>query len=91
MLPNLSVLLTSCFPKSYSTAITPELHHGGKTFAGVPVIIQLLGGIPEIVAVNAQRAAELGALGIDINFGCPSKFVNRKAGGAILLKGYYPI
>jgi len=64
----------------------PELLSGGRTAAGVPVVIQLLGGMPEAVAVNAQRAAELGAPGVDINFGCPSKLVNRKAGGAVLLK-----
>lgn len=64
----------------------PELRQGGRTAAGTPVIVQLLGGIPEVVAVNAQRAAKLGAPGIDINFGCPSRFVNRKAGGAVLLK-----
>ncbi len=66
--------------------ICPELLTGGKTPSGTPVILQLLGGVPEIVAVNAQRAVELGALGIDLNFGCPSKFVNRRAGGAVLLK-----
>jgi len=38
------------------------------------------------MAENAQRAAELGAAAIDINFGCPSRFTNSKAGGAILLK-----
>ena len=73
-------------PPSVFYRYCPELHTGGKTPSGVPVIIQLLGGIPEVVAVNAQRAADLGAPGIDINFGCPSKFVNRKAGGAVLLK-----
>ncbi len=64
----------------------PELRQCGRTAAGTPVIIQLLGGIPEAMAENAVRAAALGAPGIDINFGCPSRFVNRKAGGAVLLK-----
>lgn len=64
----------------------PELRHGGRTLAGTPVVVQLLGGIAEVVAMNAERAAKLGAPGIDINFGCPSRFVNRKAGGAVLLK-----
>jgi len=36
--------------------------------------------------LNAQRAAKLGALGIDLNFGCPAKTVNRHDGGASLLK-----
>ena len=73
-------------PKSVFYRYCPELLHGGTTASEVPVIVQLLGGIPEVVAMNARRAANLGAHGIDINFGCPSRFVNRKAGGAILLK-----
>lgn len=66
--------------------LCPELGNGGHTNAGTPVIVQLLGGVPEAMAANACRAVALGAPGIDINFGCPSKFVNRKAGGAVLLK-----
>lgn len=73
-------------PRRVFRRICPELLNGGYTPAGTPVTIQLLGGVPEIVAINAQRAVEMGAKGIDINFGCPSRFVNRKAGGAILLK-----
>jgi tRNA-dihydrouridine synthase C len=38
------------------------------------------------MAANAQRAAQLGAPAIDINFGCPSKFVTRKMGGSVLLR-----
>ena len=38
------------------------------------------------MAFNAQRAAKLGAPGIDINFGCPAKTVNRNDGGSVLLK-----
>jgi len=73
-------------PRRVFRRTCPELLNGGSTPAGTPVTIQLLGGVPEIVAINAQRAVEMGAKGIDINFGCPSRFVNRKAGGAILLK-----
>ena len=64
----------------------PELRHGGRTRAGVPVFVQLLGGEPAAMAGSAQRAAELGAPGIDLNFGCPAKTVNRHDGGAALLK-----
>jgi tRNA-dihydrouridine synthase C len=64
----------------------PELLSGGRTASGTPVYVQLLGGKPEPMAMNAQRAAELGAPGIDINFGCPSKQVNRNDGGSVLLK-----
>jgi tRNA-dihydrouridine synthase C len=64
----------------------PELARGGRTRAGVPVFVQLLGGEPEWMAVAAAEAAQLGALGIDINFGCPAKTVNNSDGGASLLK-----
>ena len=64
----------------------PELDEGGVTPAGVPVYVQLLGGDVSAMAANARRAAELGAHGIDINFGCPAKCVNRNDGGSVLLK-----
>lgn len=64
----------------------PELQRSGRTAAGTPVVVQLLGGNAEMMAENGKRAASLGALGIDINFGCPSRFVNRNEGGAVLLK-----
>ncbi len=64
----------------------PELKHGGVTTAGVPVYLQLLGSDPPAMAENAARAAQLGARGIDLNFGCPSKTVNRTQGGAVLLR-----
>jgi tRNA-dihydrouridine synthase C len=38
------------------------------------------------MAANALRAATLGAPGIDLNFGCPAKTVNRSQGGAALLR-----
>lgn len=64
----------------------PELLTGSRTRSGTPVFVQLLGGKVEPLAVNAKRAAELGALGIDLNFGCPAKTVNRHDGGASLLR-----
>lgn len=64
----------------------PELLNGGRTASGVPVYVQLLGGQPETLAENAARLVELGAPGIDLNFGCPAKTVNRHDGGATLLK-----
>lgn len=64
----------------------PELDHGGRTRAGVEVFVQLLGGEPEPMAHSAALAAELGAPGIDINFGCPAKTVNSHDGGATILK-----
>lgn len=64
----------------------PELDQGGRTPAGTPVYVQLLGGNPEYMALNAQKAVEVGAPGIDLNFGCPSKTVNRNDGGSALLR-----
>ena len=66
--------------------LCPELMNGGTTLSGVPVYLQLLGGQPGVMAENAARAAELGAHGVDLNFGCPAKTVNRSDGGAILLR-----
>ncbi len=71
-----NVLLRSC----------PELLSGGRTSCGVPVMVQLLGGEPEMMAASAQVAVEAGALGIDLNFGCPAKRVNGSDGGAALLR-----
>lgn len=66
--------------------IMPELNHGSRTLAGVPVRAQLLGSDPVSLGENAARLAELGAEGVDLNFGCPAKVVNRHGGGAALLK-----
>src|SRR5450830_306593 len=65
--------------------VVPELLNGGRTFAGVPVRVQLLGSDPVCLAENAARLASLGPHGIDLNFGCPAKTVNRHGGGAALL------
>lgn len=72
-------------PERVFTRIVPELLHGSRTAAGVPVRPQLLGSDPACLADNAARLAELGAEGVDLNFGCPAKTVNRHRGGAVLL------
>lgn len=64
----------------------PELLTQSRTPSGTPVVVQLLGSQPQPMAENAQRAIEMGALGIDLNFGCPAKTVNNSDGGAALLK-----
>jgi tRNA-dihydrouridine synthase C len=69
----------------------PELLNHSKTKYGVPVFVQILGGDPEPMAANALRAVQLGACGIDVNFGCPAKTVNKNDGGATLLKYPYRI
>ncbi len=74
------------YPDHVFLKYCPELKTNSKTRAGVPVAVQLLGGQAEPLALNAVRAVELGASGIDLNFGCPAKTVNRHDGGATLLK-----
>lgn len=64
----------------------PELATGGVTAAGVPIAVQLLGSNIDAMALTAQRAAELGARVVDLNFGCPAKTVNNHDGGASLLR-----
>ena len=73
-------------PRRVFHRYAPELKHGGVTPSGVPVFVQLLGSDPTLMAANAARAATLGAPGIDLNFGCPAKTVNRSQGGAALLR-----
>lgn len=72
-------------PVRVFTRVVPELRRGGRTFAGVPVRPQLLGSDPVCLAENAARLAGLDPPGIDLNFGCPAKAVNRHRGGAVLL------
>lgn len=64
----------------------PELHNNCRTTSGTPVAIQLLGSNPSVLADTALLAVKLGAPAIDLNFGCPSKTVNRNKGGSVLLK-----
>lgn len=66
--------------------LCPELDHGSQTRSGTPVRVQILGGNPNAMAESAKVAEGLGAVGIDINFGCPSKGVNKNDGGSILLR-----
>lgn len=70
--------------------LCPELKeagaYGATTKAGTPVRVQLLGQHPECMAENAAKVIELGSQGVDLNFGCPAKAVNKSRGGAILLK-----
>lgn len=72
-------------PDRVFTRIVPELRHGSRTRAGVPVRAQLMGSDAICLADNAASLAALGSAGIDLNFGCPAKLVNRHGGGAALL------
>ena len=72
-------------PNRVFTRIVPELLTGSRTAAGVPVRPQLLGSDVNCMAENAAKLAALAPEGIDLNFGCPAKCVNRHRGGAVLL------
>jgi len=76
----------SLLPERTFLRIMPELSNGGCTAAGVPVRPQLLGSDPQCLADNAARVAGMGCDGVDLNFGCPAKQVNRHGGGSVLLQ-----
>ena len=79
-------ITNTLLPERAFIRVVPELLNGGRTFAGVPVRAQLLGSDSVCLAENAARLAALGPDGIDLNFGCPAKVVNRHGGGAALLQ-----
>ncbi|MFK3974896.1 tRNA dihydrouridine(16) synthase DusC [Shewanella vesiculosa] len=81
-------VVNQLLPEKVFYKLCPELHHQGLTASGTPVRVQLLGQEPEWMAQNAIRAIELGSNGVDANFGCPAKTVNKSKGGAVLLQ--YP-
>jgi tRNA-dihydrouridine synthase C len=72
----------SRLPDACFLACCPEIERP----LAIPVRLQLLGSDPERLAEHAARAAALGAIGIDLNFGCPAKTVNKSRGGACLLQ-----
>ncbi len=73
-------------PARVFTRVVPELLQGSLTRAGVPVRPQFLGSDPSCMADNAAQLATLNPSGLDLNFGCPAKIVNRHGGGAALLQ-----
>ena len=51
-----------------------------------PIIAQIWGKNPEHFAACAAALESLGFSGVDLNFGCPDKNVNRTGGGAAMIK-----
>jgi tRNA-dihydrouridine synthase C len=76
----------SLLPDKVYLRTMPELRNGSCTAAGTPVRAQLLGSDAASMAANAVQLAALSPEGIDLNFGCPAKVVNRHGGGAALLQ-----
>jgi tRNA-dihydrouridine synthase C len=79
-------IVDQLMPNRVFYRLCPELRNNGYTENGVPVKVQLLGQDPDWLAENAVRAIELGSHGVDLNFGCPAKTVNKRKGGAVLLR-----
>lgn len=75
----------SVLPRRTYERICPELLNGCHTPNGTPMVIQLLGSDPDWLALNAEQASAVSPHGVDLNFGCPAKTVNRHGGGAMLL------
>lgn len=51
-----------------------------------PIVAQIWGKNPEHFSETAKALASLGFSGIDLNFGCPDKHVNKAGGGAAMVK-----
>ena len=51
-----------------------------------PIIAQIWGKNPEHFAATASALASLGFSGVDLNFGCPDKHVNKAGGGAAMIR-----
>ncbi len=71
----------------------PDLRQGRKTQLRMnhegepgPIIVQIAGGIPKLMADSARYNVDHGAQIIDINMGCPAKKVCRVDAGSSLLK-----
>lgn len=71
-------------PNKIFFRICPELQQQA-TINNTPIRLQLLGQHPQWLAENAVKAISLGSHGVDMNFGCPAKTVNKSKGGAVLL------
>jgi tRNA-dihydrouridine synthase B len=73
-----------------SRELVRQTRHSGRRVAHEadmgPLVVQLAGTEPDIMADAARINADHGAAMIDINFGCPAKKVVRKAAGSALMR-----
>ena len=65
-------------PKTYRIADVRDENY--------PVIVQLVGGNPELFVDSVKLAEDLGAYSIDINMGCPVKKIVSNNSGSYLMK-----
>ena len=56
------------------------------TEADKPIIAQIWGKNPDHFSELGQALESLGFAGVDLNFGCPDKHVNKAGGGAAMIK-----
>ncbi len=56
------------------------------TEAERPIVAQLFGANPEKMEGAARLVAELGFDGLDLNFGCPDRSIEKQGAGAALMK-----
>jgi len=77
-----SEMVTSRSDLRHSTKSKFRLNHDGEP---EPVVVQLVGTDPQMLADAARYNVGNGAQIIDINMGCPAKKVCKKAAGSALL------
>jgi tRNA-dihydrouridine synthase B len=66
-----------------ATRTRDRLNHEGEV---APVIVQIAGADPEMIADAARCSVALGGQLIDINMGCPARKVCRRQAGSALLR-----
>lgn len=73
-----------------SDALMHESDKAHKRLLGLdaagPVVAQLLGHKPEVMAEAAALCEELGADAVDVNLGCPAKNIVKGRGGSALMR-----
>lgn len=79
-------IVDQLLPRKVYRRMCPELNNDSRTDSGTPFRVQLLGQDPNWMAENAYRAISMGSHGLDLNFGCPARTVNKNLGGASLLR-----
>lgn len=53
-----------------------------------PIVAQIFGGNPAYFEKAAAEVAKIGFDGVDINMGCPDRDIEKKGGGAALIKNH---
>ncbi len=78
-----SEMLTSDTRLWHTDKSRRRLDHEGEP---APIIVQIAGADPAMMAEAARRSVAFGAMIVDINMGCPAKKVCNRAAGSALLR-----